>query len=65
MESNDKFSTVHEEFFGNIVGSIVQTIRKITPRQTLEFVAEWSIPNPTPATPNNWVNVNNRLLKYG
>lgn len=53
MESNDKFSTVHEEFFGNIVGSIIQTIRKITPRQTLEFVAEWSIPNPTPATPNN------------
>lgn len=47
MESKDKFSTVHEEFFGNIVGTIVQSIKTITPRQTLDFVADWSIPTPS------------------
>ncbi|MDE5988389.1 MAG: hypothetical protein K2F88_05135 [Duncaniella sp.] len=45
MESKDKFSTVHEEFFGNIVGTIVQSIKTIAPRQ-LDFVADWTIPTP-------------------
>ncbi|MDE5689928.1 hypothetical protein [Duncaniella sp.] len=52
MEPKDKFSTVHEEFFGNIVGTIVQTIKTITPRQTLDFIADWSIPTPAP-TPSH------------
>lgn len=42
MELKDKFNTAHDDFFGNIVGTIVKTIKKVTPSNT-EFVAEWSV----------------------
>lgn len=47
MENKDKFSTVHDDFFGNIVGTIVQTVKKIQPNSsvTTDFVAEWSVPS--------------------
>lgn len=44
METNDKFKTAHDDFFGNVVGTIVQTIKNVTPKTTTtEFVADWSI----------------------
>lgn len=45
MEMKDKFNTVHDDFFGNIVGTIVKTIKKSvsTPTDT-DFVADWSVP---------------------
>ncbi len=51
MEFNsDKFSTVHEDFFGNVVGAVVTTIRA-TVIQSQEFITEWFIPSPqTPST---------------
>lgn len=48
MELKDKFSTVHDDFFGNIVGTIVSTIKTITPRQSVEFITDWSLPTPAP-----------------
>lgn len=44
METKDnKFNTAHDDFFGNVVGTIVQTIKNVTPKQTTEFVADWSV----------------------
>lgn len=45
MELKDKFATVHDDFFGNIVGTIVNTIKTIAPKTDL-FIADWSMPLP-------------------
>ncbi|MDE6122390.1 hypothetical protein [uncultured Duncaniella sp.] len=48
MELKDKFNTAHDDFFGNVVGTIVETIKKtVAPKSTVEFVADWSLPNPS------------------
>lgn len=46
MEIKDKFAAVHEDFFGNVVGTIVSTIKSLatTPANT-EFVADWTMPH--------------------
>ncbi|MCM1505485.1 MAG: hypothetical protein NC127_09850 [Muribaculum sp.] len=44
MELKDKFSNVHDDFFGNIVGTIVNTIKTIAPKQSTDFIADWSLP---------------------
>lgn len=44
METKDnKFTTVHDDFFGNVVGTIVQTIKNVAPKPATDYVAEWSI----------------------
>ena len=46
MELKDKFNTAHDDFFGNVVGTIVETIKKtVAPKSTVEFVADWSLPS--------------------
>lgn len=48
METKDKFSTAHDDFFGNVVGTIVKTLKTVAPKSGTDFVAEWSIPTPRP-----------------
>lgn len=44
METKDnKFTTVHDDFFGNVVGTIVQTIKNVAPKPATDYVDEWSI----------------------
>lgn len=46
MEMKDKFNT----FFGNVVGTIVKTIKKsVVTTPNTDFVADWSVP----ATPSH------------
>lgn len=48
MELKDKFNTAHDDFFGNVVGTIVENIKKtVIPKSTVEFVADWSLPSTT------------------
>ncbi len=50
MEMKDKFNTVHDDFFGNVVGTIVKTIKKsVVTTPNTDFVADWSVP----ATPSH------------
>lgn len=48
MEPKTIFKTVHEDFFGNIVGSIVKNVKQATtsttPTAAVEFFVEWTIP---------------------
>ncbi|MCM1076801.1 MAG: hypothetical protein NC411_05530 [Bacteroides sp.] len=47
MELKDKFNTAHDDFFGNVVGTIVQTIKKtVTPKPSVDFVADWAVATP-------------------
>ncbi|MBD5314482.1 MAG: hypothetical protein K2G41_03105 [Duncaniella sp.] len=49
MEFKEKFKTVHEDFFGNVVGSIVKTVKKtIKPKAHTDFIADWAIPSSQP-----------------
>lgn len=45
MEIKDKFTTAHDDFFGNVVGTFVQTTRKtVTTKTQTDFVADWALP---------------------
>lgn len=44
MELKDIFSTVHDDFYGNIVGSVVNTIKTTIAPRPEAFIADWSMP---------------------
>lgn len=51
MELKDIFSTVHDDFYGNIVGSVVNTIKTTIAPRPEAFIADWSMP----ATARPWL----------
>lgn len=49
MEFNERFNTVHEDFFGNIVETAVKTIKNtVKIKSGNDFIVDWAIPTPRP-----------------